>query len=98
MLEDNNRIFHRKKILVVFLLCTGAFIGLFGRLVYFCVWQAEHYSRMATDLHERERSIKAARGRILDCNGKVLADNKTVSTVSVIYNQVEEPERVIEIL
>ncbi len=98
MLEDNNRIFHRKKILVVFLLCTGAFIGLFGRLVYFCVWQAEHYSRMATDLHERERSIKAARGRILDCNGKVLADNKTVCTVSVIYNQVEEPERVIDIL
>ncbi len=98
MLEDNNRIFHRKKILVVFLLCTGAFIGLFGRLVYFCVWQGEHYSRMATDLHERERSIKAARGRILDCNGKVLADNKTVCTVSVIYNQVEEPERVIDIL
>ncbi len=98
MLTDNNKIFHRKKIFVVFLLCIGAFIGLFGRLIYLCVWQAEYYARMATDLHERERSIKAARGRILDCNGKVLADNKTVCTVSVIYNQIEEPERVIEIL
>ena len=98
MLTDNNKIFHRKKIFAVFLLCIGAFIGLFGRLIYLCVWQAEHYARMATDLHERERSIKAARGRILDCNGKVLADNKTVCTVSVIYNQIEEPEKVIEIL
>ncbi len=98
MLADSNKIFHRKKILVVFLLCTGMFAFLFGRLVYLCVWRAEHYSSLATDLHERERSIKAARGRILDCNGKVLADNKTVCTVSVIYNQIEEPEKVIEIL
>ena len=93
----NNKIVHRKKILVSFLLCTGMFVFLFGRLVYLCVWQAEHASQ-ATDLHERERSIKAARGRILDCNGKVLADNKTVCTVSVIYNQIEDPEEVIAVL
>ncbi len=94
----HNQIFHRKKILTVFLVCTGIFIFLFARLVYLCVWEADYYSGMATDLHERERSIKAARGRILDCNGKVLADNKTVCTVSVIHNQVKEPEKVIEIL
>lgn len=94
----NNKIVHRKKILVSFLLCTGMFVFLFGRLVYLCVWQAEHYASQATDLHERERSIKAARGRILDCNGKVLADNKTVCTVSVIYNQIEDPEEVIAVL
>lgn len=98
MLTDNNKIFHRKKILAVFLICTGVFILLFGRLVYLCVWKAEYYSRLATDLHERERSIKAARGRIIDRNGTVLADNKTVCTVSVIYSQIEEPEKVIEIL
>jgi len=94
----HNQIFHRKKILVVFFACTGIFVLLFARLVYLCVWEAEYYSRMATDLHERERSIKAARGRILDCNGTVLADNKTVCTVSVIHNQIEDPEKVIEIL
>ncbi len=98
MLTDDNKIFHRKKILVIFLACIGIFLILFGRLVYLCAWRAEHYSRLATDLHERERSIKAARGRILDRNGVVMADNKTVCTVSVIYNQIEDPEKVIEIL
>ena len=98
MLTDNNKIFHRKKILTIFLVCAGIQVLLFGRLVYLCVWEAEHYSRMATELHERERSIKAARGRILDCNGKVLADNKTVCTVSVIHNQLEDPEEVIRVL
>lgn len=98
MLADNNKLFHRKKILVIFLACTGAFILLFGRLVYLCVWRADHYSALATKLHERERSIKAARGRILDRNGVVLADNKTVCTVSVIYSQIENREKVIEVL
>lgn len=98
MLTDSNKIFHRKKILTAFLLCAGVLLGLFGRLVYLCVWRAEHYSQLATDLHERERSIKAARGQILDRNGVVLADNKTVCTVSVIHNQLEEPETVIEML
>ena len=84
--------------LVTFLLFAGIFAFLFGRLVYLCVWEAEHYASMATDLHERERSIKAARGRILDCNGKVLADNKTVCTVSVIYNQIKNREEVIAML
>ena len=98
MLTDNNKIFHRKKILTIFLVCTGIFSGLLGRLVYLCVWEAEHYSAMADQLHERERSIKAARGRILDRNGTVLADNRTVCTISVIHNQLEDPEEVIEIL
>ena len=98
MLSDNNKIVHRKKMLVSFLIFTGVITFLFGRLVYLCVWQADHYAAMATDLHERERSIKAARGRILDCNGKVLADNKTVCTVSVIYNQIEDRENVIRVL
>ena len=98
MLTDNNKIFHRKKILTIFLVCTGIFLGLLGRLVYLCVWEAEPYSAMATQLHERERSIKAARGRILDRNGTVLADNRTVCTISVIHNQLEDPEEVIKIL
>lgn len=98
MLTDNNKIFHRKKILTIFFACAGILVFLFGRLVYLCVWRSEHYSQMAVDLHERERSIKAARGRILDRNGVVLADNKTVCTVSVIHNQIEDPEAVTEML
>ena len=98
MLSDNNKIFHRKKVLVIFLGCSALLVSLFGRLIYLMIWQADHYSQLATDLHERERSIKAARGRILDCNGTVLADNKTVCTISVIHNQIEDPEEVIRIL
>ena len=98
MLTDNNKIFHRKKILILFLACVGMLVFLFGRLIFLTVWQAEYYSRQATELHERERSIKAARGRILDRNGKVLADNKTVCTVSVIHNQIEDAEQVIRML
>ena len=98
MLSDNNKIFHRKKILVIFLGCAALLLLLFGRLIYLMIWRADHYSQLATDLHERERSIKAARGRILDCNGTVLADNKTVCTTSVIHNQIEDPEEIIRVL
>lgn len=98
MLTDNNKIFHRKKIVVVFFAAAFILFLLFVRLVYLMVWRADHYSQMATELHERERSIKAARGRILDSNGTVIADNKTVCTISVIHNQIENPEQVIEVL
>lgn len=92
------RYYHRKKITIVFFLLTGACIFLLGRLVYFMVFQADHYAQAAQELHERERSIKAARGRILDRNGQVLADNKTVCSISVIYNQVRDREEVIRVL
>ncbi len=93
-----HKIYHRKKILAAFLLCSLLLVSLLLRLVYFWIWRAEHYDTMATELHERERSIKAARGRILDRNGVVLADNKTVCTVSVIHNQVQDPQAVIRML
>ena len=73
-------------------------LGLFGRLVYLMVAKSDYYAAMAQELHEREREIKAARGRILDRNGIVLADNKTVCTVSVIYSQMTDREEVIRML
>ncbi|MBO5292707.1 MAG: peptidoglycan glycosyltransferase [Lachnospiraceae bacterium] len=93
-----NKTFHRKKIVTIFVGCLLIFLILAGRLVYLMVWQSDHYSEAARDLHERERSIKAARGRIIDANGVVLADNKTVCTVSVIHNQIEDKEAVIAAL
>ncbi|MCM1188000.1 MAG: penicillin-binding transpeptidase domain-containing protein [bacterium] len=98
MLTDNNKLFHRKKILTIFLGCAGILVFLFGRLIYLYIWEADHYSAQATDLHERERNIKAARGKITDRNGVVLADNKSVCTVSVIHNQIENPDQVVEVL
>lgn len=84
--------------MTIFFICALVLIGLFMRLLYLMVWRADYYEEAATRLHERERSIKAARGRILDRNGVVLADNKTVCTVSVIHNQITEPEKVIAML
>ena len=91
-----NKTFHKRKILVVF---AGAFAMIFvliGRLTYLMVFDAEYYQKKAEDLHERERDIKAARGEILDRNGKVLATNRTVCTISVIHSQIREAETVID--
>lgn len=69
-----------------------------GRLVYLMIFESEYYQKLAQDLHERERSIKAARGRIIDRTGTVLADNRTVCTISVIHSQIKDPEAVIQML
>ena len=90
--------FHRKKIWLVFLLCAVFMLGLMGRLVYLMGFRSDYYYSKAQDLHERERDIKAARGQILDANGRVLADNKTVCTISVIHSQIKDPEKVIQVL
>lgn len=91
-----NKTFHKKKILVVFLAAFILILYLIGRLVYLMVFDAEYYQQKAEDLHERERDIKAARGKIIDRNGTVLATNRTVCTISVIHSQIENPEKVIE--
>jgi Cell division protein FtsI/penicillin-binding protein 2 len=62
------------------------------------VFCSEYYGQKAEDLHERERDIKAARGKIVDATGTVLATNRTVCTISVIHSQLKEPERVIAAL
>ena len=98
MLNTPHKTHYRKKITVTFFICAGLLAILFFRLVYLMVAKADYYSAKAQELHERERSIKAARGRILDCNGTVIADNRTVCTISVIYNQIEDREAVISML
>ena len=91
-------VFHRKKIWVIFLGCALLLAGLVGRLAYLMGARADYYSEKAEDLHERERDIKAARGKILDAKGNVLADNRTVCTISVIHSQIKDPEKVIRVL
>lgn len=90
--------YHRKKVLVFFLGVLTAMLLLMGRLVYLMVFESEYYSRQALELHERERSIKAARGEILDRNGEVLASNRTVCTISVIHSQIKDEDAVIKVL
>lgn len=93
-----NKTYTRKKIVTTFFASFLVFLVLVGRLVYLMVFQSDYYTEQAKKLHERERSIKAARGRILDANGIVIADNKTVCTISVIHNQIKDPDRIVEVL
>ncbi len=93
-----HKTYHRSKTVVVMFLCLIVFGILMGRLVYLMVFRSEYYTMRAKELHERERSIKAARGRIIDSEGKILADNKTVCTISVIHSQITDPEEVIAML
>ena len=93
-----NKTYNRKKTMVVFFCAVLLISALFGRLVYLMIFDAAHYQKLAKDLHERERKIKAAKGEIIDRNGVVLATNRTVCTISVIHNQIKDPEQVIAAL
>lgn len=93
-----NKTYNRRKILLVFTMVMLVLCVLAGRLVYLMVFCSQYYGQKAEDLHERERDIKAARGKILDTNGVVLATNRTVCTISVIHSQIEEPEEIIQVL
>lgn len=86
---------HRKKLFIVFLISALLMVGLCAQLGFLMIARSDHYSKMADELHKRERTIKAARGEIVDRNGTVIAANRTVCTVSVIHNQIKEPEKVI---
>lgn len=89
---------HKRKIFVI---CVGAcllLLGLMLRMGYLMIFCSEKYTLMAQELHERERNIKAARGKIIDSTGAILADNRTVCSVSVIHNQITNQEEVISYL
>mgnify|MGYP004462216001 FL=1 len=95
---NRNRTHHRGRTVFLCAAICLCMAGLAGRLFFLMLYKADYYSQMAEELHQRERSIKAPRGRILDRNGTVIADNRTVCTISVIHNQVKDPETVIRVL
>ena len=88
--------YQRRKTFLVCMISIGILLILIGRLFYISIFCSEYYISLAQDLHERERPIKAERGRILDRNGVVLADNKTVCTISVVHSQIKDPELVAQ--
>lgn len=89
------KLYQKGKIVFLFFAVTAILTAACGRLTYLMIVQSDYYGKKAQALHERERSIKAARGKIVDRNGIVLADNRSVCTVSVIHSQIRDPERVI---
>ena len=89
------KLYQKGKIVFLFFAVTAILTAACGRLAYLMIVQSDYYGKKAQALHERERSIKAARGKIVDRNGIVLADNRSVCTVSVIHSEIRDPERVI---
>ncbi len=93
-----HKTYQRQNLFLVFFVFSLVLAGMMGRLGYLMMYRADYYGALAKELHERERAIKAERGKILDRNGNLLAGNVSVSTISVIHSQVREPEKVIKIL
>lgn len=89
---------YKKKILGIVILMFSGFLIVTIRLGYIMIAQADKYLSLAKDLHQRERQIKAPRGRIYDRNGVMIASNKAVYSISVIYSQTTEKEKVVRIL
>lgn len=95
---ERNHYYIKKKIFVTSVIFIIALVIVSFKLAYIMVFESEHYTMIAEELHERERDIKAKRGKILDCNGQVIADNKTVCSISVIRSQITDRELVIRTL
>lgn len=93
-----HKTYQRRNFFLVFFLFSMFLLCMIARLAFLMIGRADYYGVRAKELHERERAIKAERGKILDRNGNLLAGNVSVSTISVIHSQVKEPERVIEVL
>lgn len=95
---ERNKTYNRKKICLFggFAILCG--VLLVGRLIYLMLFEHDYYTEKATQLQQRERQIKAARGEIIDRNGVVLATNEAVCTISVIHNQITDEEEVIRVL
>ena len=93
-----NKTIQKKKTFILCILTILALCLLMVRLGFLMLFCSAHYTKLADMLHERERDIKAARGRIIDSTGSILADNRTVCTISVIHSQIEDAETVIEVL
>ena len=93
-----NKTRYRKKIVILAVGCAILLLLLGVRLSYVMISQSGYYTDKALELHQRERSIKAQRGKIYDSTGEILADNVTVCSISVIHNQIKDKEAVISLL
>lgn len=93
---NRNKIYNRRKMWVLFLCITICCVALLCRVIYLMVFQREYYSKKAVELQNRERTISASRGNIVDRNGVVLASNELVYNISVIHNQITDEQKVID--
>ena len=93
-----NRTYNKKKILVMGTLFLAVLLFLAARVVFLIYYRGPELAEKAKELQERERTLVAQRGQILDRNGVILAENQTVYNISVIHNQIEDEKAVVDLL
>lgn len=97
-MDNRHKSYQRRTAVLVFFVLSLMLALMILKMGYLMICKADYYGVQAKELHERERKIKAERGKILDRKGRLLAGNRSVSTISVIHSQIKEPEKVIAVL
>lgn len=81
-----------KRIKIVFLIIITILFLVFIRVFYIQVFEYKKLNKLASSLWSRNLEIEADRGKILDRNGEILADNLTTSSLVLIPNQIKNKE------
>lgn len=91
--KDRINIQERKRVAIGFLLIVVAFSCLIFRVAYWQIVKADMLREKATNMQSEDTEISAKRGRILDCNKKVLAQTVTKYEVYLYTNDIYKKEK-----
>lgn len=83
-----------ERIKIFFLIFLILLMLIIGRVFYIQVFDYKKLNDYAKDLWSRDLPIEADRGKILDRNGNVLADNLTTTSLVLIPNQIKNKQEV----
>lgn len=86
------------RLLVMMGILLAIIVGLFFRIGYIQIKRGDYLQDKADKLHNRERTLEAKRGDIVDANGVVLATSASINRISVIHNQIDDAEGTARIL
>lgn len=84
-----------KMISLVVLILLSAIIF---KLTYNTIFLYEKLNNSAQDMWNRSFPLSAERGKILDCNNNILADNEPTLSIYAIPNQIENKEKTARVL
>ncbi len=96
--ELNTLLTTQKRLLILIVSITFLFLALFFRLGYLQIIQGKELQSKAVDQWTRDLPLKAERGKLLDINGEVLADNHSSYSVYVRANAADDINSVVSVL
>ena len=87
-----------KRIKIVLIIVVILFISIIFRVFKIQVFDYKKLKSLADDLWSRDLEVAADRGKILDRNGEVLADNVTTTSLVLVPNQIKNKKKTSESL